>query len=191
VDDPDCWCTTDGVSGGVTVPYSRCDDHFREGNVPWCFVRAGTGCKKAIPSVLIPGAAWKECLSSQCACTTDGMSGSINVSGFIGCQDRSDKGVRSFCYVAGGENCATIVTQDSDAPDAMSTSAFGKPAAGMAGAAYRSCAVEECQCTKTGVSGGVKIEAIGCADHFKEDKIPWCDGCRCLGLPLAAIHDLE
>jgi hypothetical protein len=56
-------------------------------------------------------------------------------------------------------------------------------AAGMAGAAYRSCAVEDCQCTKTGVSGGVKIEAIGCADHFKEDKIPWCDGCRCLGLP--------
>jgi hypothetical protein len=115
-----------------------------------------------------------ECLSSQCACTTDGMSGSINVSSRnIGCQDRSDKGIRSFCYVAGGEKCATIVTQDSQAPDAQATSTFGVAAAGLPGAAYRSCAIDECQCTKTGLSGGVKIEAIGCADHLEEDRIPW------------------
>ena len=173
VDDSTCWCTTDGTSGGAKVPYSRCGDHFNEGNIPWCFVTGGTECKAATPSLLSPGAAWRECVSSQCACTTDGMSGSVNVTS-VGCQDRTEQGIRSFCYVAGGEKCASIVTQDRDAPiDATSSVAFPAPPAGEPGAAYRTCAVEACQCTKTGLSGGVPVEAIGCADHFKEDALPW------------------
>ena len=173
VDDPLCWCTTNGTSGGAAVAYSRCGDHFHEGIFPWCFVAGGTQCKAATPSLLSPGAAWRECISSQCACTTDGMSGSVNVTS-VGCQDRTEQGIRSFCYVAGGEKCASIVTQERDAPlDATSSVAFPAPPAGEPGAAYRTCAVEACQCTKVGLSGGVRVEAIGCADHFKEDTLPW------------------
>ena len=174
VDDPSCWCTTNGTSGGAKVPYSLCGDHFHEGVLPWCFVTGGTACKAATPSLLSPGAAWRECVSSQCACTTDGMSGSTNVT-TVGCQDRSAQGLPGFCYVAGGAKCATIVTQDPEkvSVDAMASQAFPDPPAGEAKAAFRTCAPEACQCTKTGLSGGVPVDAIGCADHFKEDKLPW------------------
>ena len=168
VDDPTCWCTTNGRSGGAAVPYSRCGDHFHEGVLPWCFVTGGTACKAASPSLLSPGAAWRECVSSQCACTTDGMSGSTNVTPMVGCQDRSAQGLAGFCYVTGGEKCATIVIGE-----ATASLAFPDSPAGEAGAAYRMCALEACQCTKTGLSGGVPVDAIGCADHFKEDKLPW------------------
>ena len=58
------------------------------------------------------------------------MSGSVNVTS-VGCQDRTEQGIRSFCYVAGGEKCASIVTQDRDAPiDATSSVAFPAPPAG-------------------------------------------------------------
>ncbi len=96
------------------------------------------------------------------------MSGSVNVNQ-VGCQDRTEQGIRSFCYVAGGEKCASIFTED-----ATASLAFPDPPAGEPGAAYRTCAVEACQCTKTGLSGGVPVEAIGCADHFKADTLPWC-----------------
>jgi hypothetical protein len=169
-----CWCTTNGTSGCAKVPYSRCGDHFHEGIEPWCFVIGGTACSAASPSLLSPGAAWRECISSQCACTTNGMSGSTNVTPKTGCQDRSAQGLQSFCYVAGGETCATIVTQDTYPPfDAQASQAFPSPPAGEAGAAYRTCAPDACQCTKTGLSGGILVEAIGCADHLKEDKLPW------------------
>ncbi len=125
--------------------------------------------------MLSPGAAWRECVSSQCACTTDGMSGNTNVTK-VGCQDRSQQALSSFCYVAGGEKCATIVTQEvlvTDASIDASASVAFQSVAGEPGAAYRTCAPEACQCTKTGLSGGVLVEAIGCADHFDEDTLPW------------------
>ena len=172
VDDPTCWCTTDGTSGGAKVPYSRCGDHFNEGNIPWCFVTGGTQCKAATPSLLSPGAAWRECVSSQCACTSDGMSGSTNVTPKVGCQDRSAQGIAGFCYVAGGEKCATLLAGES-LEDARASHAFPKPPVGKPGAAYRICAPEACQCTKTGLSGGVPVEMIGCADHFNEETLPW------------------
>jgi hypothetical protein len=119
--------------------------------------------------MLSRGAAWRECVSSQCACTTDGMSGNTNVTK-VGCQDRSQQALSSLCYVAGGEKCATIVT---DAPIDASASLAFLSVAGEPAAAYRTCAPEACQCTKTGLSGGVSVEAIGCADHFDEDTLPW------------------
>ncbi len=180
VDDPTCWCTTNGTSGGANVPYSRCGDHFHEGVVPWCFVTGGTQCETATPSLLSPGAAWRECISSQCACTTDGTSGSTDVMPKVGCQDRSEQGLPGFCYVAGGEKCASIVTQfGPNELDVTASEAFPSPAAGEPGAAYRICALETCQCTKTGLSGDVPVEAIGCADHFNEDKLPWYAGPLC------------
>ena len=171
VDDPLCWCTTNGTSGGAAVAYSRCGDHFHEGIFPWCFVAGGTQCKAATPSLLSLGAAWRECVSSQCACTTDGMSGSTNVTPKVGCQDRSAQGIAGFCYVAGGEKCATLLAGES--LDARASHAFPKPPVGKPGAAYRICAPEACQCTKTGLSGGVPVEMIGCADHFNEETLPW------------------
>ena len=174
VDDPTCWCTTNGTSGGAAVPYSRCGDHFHEGVLPWCFVTGGMQCKAATPSHLSPGAAWRECVSSQCGCTTDGMSGSVNVTPKVGCQERSQHGLAGFCYVAGGEKCATIVAKAApNSLDATASLAFADPPVGEPGAAYRICAPEACQCTKTGLSGGVPVEAIGCADHFKEKTLPW------------------
>jgi hypothetical protein len=109
------------------------------------------------------------------------MSGSVNVTK-VGCQDRTEQGIRSFCYVAGGEKCASIVTGE-----ATASLAFPDPPAGEPAAAYRTCAVEACQCTKIGLSGGVPVEAIGCADHFKEDTLPWyAEGpCEQPLLPLA------
>ena len=178
-DDSTCWCTTNGTSGGAAVPHSRCGDHFHEGVLPWCFVAGGTECRAATPSLLSPGAAWRECVSSQCACTTDGMSGSTNVTPTVGCQERSARGLPSFCYVSGGEKCATMVTLEvelGDIPvslDATASLAFPSPTAGQPGAAYRTCTLEACRCTKTGLSGGVRVEAIGCADHFNDDTLPW------------------
>jgi hypothetical protein len=176
IDDAACHCTVDGISGGVNVTYAFCADHFHEGVLPWCFVKGGSLCAKARPSVVSRGAAWLECISSQCACTTSGMSGSVNVSAHVGCQDRSAQGLRSFCYVAGGEKCATIVSGDTVSPlDVTASLSFGDQnlSAGEPAAAFRTCVAEACQCTKTGLSGGVVVEAIGCADHFHEDKVPW------------------
>jgi hypothetical protein len=96
------------------------------------------------------------------------MSGSVNVTPKVGCQDRSAQGIAGFCYVAGGENCATLASGD-----ARASHAFPKPPIGKPGAAYRICAPEACQCTKTGLSGGVPVEMIGCADQFKEETLPW------------------
>ena len=106
------------------------------------------------------------------------MSGSTNVTPTVGCQERSARGLPSFCYVSGGEKCATVVTLDMHfagpvSIDATASLAFPSPPAGQPGAAYRTCTLEACRCTKTGLSGGVRVEAIGCADHFNDDTLPW------------------
>jgi len=103
----------------------------------------------------------------------------------VGCQERSARGLPGFCYVSGGEKCATVVTQEVErgtgpgSLDATASLAFPSPPAGQPGAAYRTCTLEACRCTKTGLSGGVRVEAIGCADHFNDDTLPWYEEGPC------------